>query len=113
MAGRPAARTQALAREFAEVLAKVDVLCLTDIYPGGEKPIPGVDTSLIEGPLRSLRDVDAIHVATEADVLCTLPEILRSGDVFLTLGAGSVSRWGTQVLDRLVPLPNGTEAAHG
>ncbi|MCA9756702.1 MAG: UDP-N-acetylmuramate--L-alanine ligase [Candidatus Eisenbacteria bacterium] len=106
-------RTQALAREFAEVLAKVDVLCLTDIYPGGEKPIPGVDTSLIEGPLRSLRDVDAIHVATEADVLCTLPEILRSGDVFLTLGAGSVSRWGTQVLDRLVPLPNGTEAAHG
>lgn len=106
-------RTQALAREFAEVLAKVDVLCLTDIYPGGETAGPGVDTGLILGPLRSLRDVDALHLPTEADVLRTLPELLRAGDVLLTLGAGSVSRWGTQVMERLERVPNGAEATHG
>ena len=106
-------RTQALAREFAEVLAKVDVLCLTDIYPGGEIPRAGVDTELILGPLRSLRDTDAIHLPTESDVLRTLPGLLRAGDVLLTLGAGSVSAWGAAVTERLVPLPDGAEATHG
>ncbi len=93
-------RTQGLAREFAEVLAKVDVLALSDIYPGGESPISGVSTDLIVDPLRTLRETEVLRVADETEAVAKLSRELQPGDVFVTLGAGSVSRWGEPILAR-------------
>ena len=93
-------RTQALAREFAEVLAKVDVIALTDIYPGGEKPIHGVDSGIIADGLRSLRE-GPIHMVGTGDIAAQrVATLLQPGDVLLTLGAGSISRWGPDALER-------------
>ena len=40
-------RTRDLAEGFADSLREADALCLVDIYPAREEPIPGVDTHLI------------------------------------------------------------------
>jgi UDP-N-acetylmuramate--alanine ligase len=93
-------RTQALAREFAEVLSEVEPLVIADIYPGGEKPIPGVSADLIVDQLRSFGEGAVVRVAGEAEALAEVPRLLRPGDVLLTLGAGSVTRWGPPILDR-------------
>jgi UDP-N-acetylmuramate--alanine ligase len=98
-------RTQALAREFAEVLADVDVLFLADIYPGGERPIPGVRSDLILDQIRSLREREVFRVHDENDAVEQVSTQLLPGDVLLTLGAGSVSRWGSAIMGRY-------EAAH-
>ncbi|MCA9726824.1 MAG: UDP-N-acetylmuramate--L-alanine ligase [Candidatus Eisenbacteria bacterium] len=91
-------RTQALAREFAEVLGDLDVLFLADIYPGGEKPLPGVRSDMILDQIHALRDQTVHRVSDEVETTQAVSAVLEPGDVLLTLGAGSVSRWAPKIL---------------
>lgn len=91
-------RTQSCWKEFTECFSDCDELILTDIYPAGESPIEGVN---------SRRLVDELHHSKKSyipksDQLCQeiLPR-LKSGDVFLTLGAGDGWKVGLQVLELL------------
>jgi UDP-N-acetylmuramate--alanine ligase len=86
-------RLQHLVNEFAGCFAQSDALFLTDIYPAGEKPIPGVTSELLAEKIAHPqffyhKDLD------------TLPEKIlsfaRPGDLILFLGAGSI----TSVADR-------------
>jgi UDP-N-acetylmuramate-alanine ligase len=47
-------RTRDFHIEFAEALAMADVAFLCDLYPAREKPIAGVSSDMISGPMRSL-----------------------------------------------------------
>ena len=69
-----------------------DEVHVMDIYPAGEKPLPGVDSGLI---LRALLRNGA-PASAFGGVLETLKE-LRPGDVFLTLGAGDVWKLGEEI----------------
>ncbi len=93
-------RTQAHFGEFCKVFDSVDELILTEIYPASEKPIPGVSgESLAQGT----RQVGTTHVTyrqTLDDVQTALDDMLRPGDVLLTIGAGSVTRVGPTWLGR-------------
>jgi UDP-N-acetylmuramate--alanine ligase len=92
-------RTEALWRTFADAFVDADVLAITDVYPAGEGPRPGVSGKLI---------VDAVldahpwqHVAwlpTLDDVTSYLASELRPGDLCITLGAGDL----TTVPDRVL-----------
>ena len=92
-------RTQAHFGEFCKVFDQVDEVLLTEIYAASEKPIPGVSgQSLAQGvqqvsatPVRYFQTLDALAQA--------LPEVLRPGDVLLTLGAGSITRLGPAWLE--------------
>jgi len=94
-------RTQALAREFAEVLAEADLLVLADVYAAGEKPIAGVSSDLIADQIGVLTDRPVVRVRDRAAALERVPPLLRPGDLLLTLGAGDVSRWGEPILAQL------------
>src|SRR2546425_4444114 len=87
-------RTQALRERFKTCFTGVSELVLLPIYPAGEKPIPGVASeNLVEGikasgtaMVRSAQDfAQAAKIARE---------ILRPGDLLLTIGAGDVYRVG-------------------
>jgi UDP-N-acetylmuramate--alanine ligase len=91
-------RTQALAREFAGALRASDVLVLADIYPAGEKPIPGISSDLILDALRLVSSREVLRVHGREDAPAAIASLLQSGDVLLTLGAGDVSRWGEPIL---------------
>lgn len=92
-------RTQAHFGEFCKAFDQVDEVLLTEIYAASEKPIPGVSgQSLAQGvqqvsttPVRYFQTLDALAQA--------LPEVLRPGDVLLTLGAGSITRLGPAWLE--------------
>jgi UDP-N-acetylmuramate--alanine ligase len=72
------------------VLAGVDVLLLTDVYPAGETPIQGADGRALARAVRARGGVEPVYV----DPLDELPDALRAvmapNDVVLTLGAGSI-----------------------
>jgi UDP-N-acetylmuramate--alanine ligase len=96
-------RTQLLYREFAEALEGADVVYLAGIYGARETPIPGVSSQLIADLLES--HGKAVAYAAELDDLA--PKVLRelkSGDLFLTAGAGSIDKLGDQVLASLKDL---------
>lgn len=92
-------RTQALAREFAEVLKDADLLVLADVYAAGERPIEGVDSDLIVDQLRAFSDRAVHRVRDKEEALRVVPALLKRGDLLLTLGAGDISKWGEPILE--------------
>ncbi len=92
-------RTRALFGEFCKSFQDVDELLLTEIYPASEDPIPGVSG---ESLAKGVRQVSSTSVRFYPDFEAMrqdLPGILRPGDVFLTLGAGSIFKVGVAYLE--------------
>jgi len=83
-------RTRDLFEDFSQVLSEPDVLVLMDIYAASEEAIAGADGRSLARSIRLRGKVDPIFVTQEDDVAETLHNILKAGDVLLTLGAGSV-----------------------
>jgi UDP-N-acetylmuramate--alanine ligase len=94
-------RTFHLHDEFLTAFDDADVLFLTDIYPAGEPPIPGVHArSLAEGiGARSGRDVR--YVSDRTEMIEAVLRAIRPGDLVLTLGAGDIGAVADQVRERL------------
>jgi len=95
-------RTAHLAYEFARALAAADAVCVTEIYPAREEPIPGVTGRLIVDELARVRPGMPIGWAPElADAVSIVSAWARPGDTVLTLGAGDVERAGPMLLEAL------------
>jgi UDP-N-acetylmuramate--alanine ligase len=87
-------RSQALLEEFGSAFALADKVMVTDIYPAGEKPIPGLDGSTVADALVRHGHPDVTYQPKLADVPALLREWAQEGDIILTLGAGDVWRAG-------------------
>ncbi|NCD24266.1 MAG: UDP-N-acetylmuramate--L-alanine ligase [Deltaproteobacteria bacterium] len=92
-------RTQALFGEFSRVFGPVDQLLLTEIYPASESPIPGVSGQSLAQAVRQISDTPVRFFETFDAMRDALKEILRPGDLFVTLGAGSIWTVGQKYLD--------------
>jgi UDP-N-acetylmuramate--alanine ligase len=87
---------------FAACLDAAHLVVLTDVYPAGEAPIPGVTIEVLAEKLRARRPQGTVVVAGDLDGLVErLGELTRPGDLLLTLGAGSITRAGPRVLQAL------------
>ena len=91
-------RTQALFGEFSKVFEDVDLLLLTEIYPASETPIPGVSGMNLAHAIRQVSDTKVRFFEDFSSMSAALPELLQPGDLFLTLGAGSIWTVGTKFL---------------
>jgi UDP-N-acetylmuramate--alanine ligase len=90
-------RTRDLFDDFAQVLSESEVLIMMDVYAASEKPIAGADGRSLARSIRNRNKVDPVFVADDNDVVDTLKNILKDGDVLLTLGAGSVGTIATNL----------------
>lgn len=93
-------RTAALGPELGAALAAADVAVITDVYPAGEAPVPGVTGALVADVARS-RGVETHFVPTTGELPPLLAELARDGDLVLTLGAGDITGVGPQLLQIL------------
>jgi UDP-N-acetylmuramate--alanine ligase len=94
-------RTQHLLEEFFTAFNQADKLIMTDIYAAGEKPIPGVSGEALYNGVRKHGHKDATFIADKEAVAGHLVQVLRKGDLLITLGAGDVWKIGEQVLEKL------------
>jgi UDP-N-acetylmuramate--alanine ligase len=94
-------RTRDLFQEFGDAFGGADLLFLTEIYSAGERPIPGVDASLIERAVRERSGREVALVADRTRLVDAVVARLAPGDVVLTLGAGDVWKAGEEILQRL------------
>ncbi|HEY3012497.1 MAG TPA: UDP-N-acetylmuramate--L-alanine ligase [Gemmatimonadales bacterium] len=84
-------RTAAHSQAMGQALAAADLVIVTEIYPAREQPIAGVSGQQVaEAAERA--GADARFEPTRAEVGRTVYQVLRSGDVVLTLGAGDITR---------------------
>ncbi len=83
-------RTRDLLDDFARVLADVDVLVLTEVYPAGEAPIANADGRALARAVRARGKVDPVLVEHPRELRSALPSLLHDGDLLLLLGAGDI-----------------------
>ena len=83
-------RTRDLLDDFARVLSAADVLFVTEVYAAGEAPIAGADGRAICRAVRSRGQVEPVLVERVEKLASALKDVLRDGDVVVTMGAGNI-----------------------
>jgi len=94
-------RTRDLMDDFTTAFTDADTLLLLDIYPASEKPIEGITTQVLAQRIAAAGNGGVVYAPSfdaAAEKVATLAE---SGDLVLTLGAGSVSQLGPMILEKL------------
>ena len=95
-------RTSHLWKMFAHCFEDADVVVITDIYPAGEQAIPGVTGELIwQAVDGAQRGGNTSYVPELEEAADYLAEMLRPGDLCLTLGAGDLTQIPDWVISRL------------
>jgi len=94
-------RTYLLMDEFASAFPDADRLLVLDIYAASEQPIAGVSGLALAQKIRCRNDHPAEFAASFAAAVDAVVEPLQPGDVVVTLGAGTVSQLGPQILEKL------------
>jgi len=82
-------RTKFLFNEFTEAFNDADVLILSEIYPFGEDPIPGITSEALKQAIEEKTGRDVILLPyRHSEIVEKLLEILKPGDVAMIMGAG-------------------------
>ena len=91
-------RTLDLLDEFATAFGDADTVAVLPIYAASEEPIPGVTAEALAARITGTRTE---FVADFAAAIAAVLSSARQGELILTLGAGSVSQLGPQILAAL------------
>jgi len=92
-------RTKLLLDKFTLSFQEADVLLLTDIYPAGENPIPGVSGKLLFGAVKKKRAKETFYFPRKEQIVNFLKRNTKRGDLILTIGAGDIRMIGEEFLN--------------
>ena len=94
-------RTEALMDDFAKAFNQADRLFVMDIYAASEHPIAGVTSEALVERLRQFGHRSAAYCGNMQAGIDGILNDVSSGDLIITLGAGSVTQAGDLILERL------------
>jgi UDP-N-acetylmuramate--alanine ligase len=95
-------RIEALWSDFGDAFDGADLIYVTDVYPAGEAPRPGVTGQLIvDAVVRSRPGVDIRYVPRRDELIELLAADLAAGDLCLTMGAGDLTSVPDEVRSRI------------
>src|SRR6266513_1350760 len=83
-------RTKALRQEFGAAFDQADRVVITDVYPASEPPIPGISGQTIADAISAHGHRDVTYQSRFARVHHDVGNMLASGDLVLSLGAGNI-----------------------
>jgi UDP-N-acetylmuramate--alanine ligase len=83
-------RTRDCFEDFVKVLSSVDALLLTEVYPAGEAPIVAADGRALARAVRVAGKIEPVFVEQIGDLPAAVLAMATSGDVVITMGAGSI-----------------------
>jgi UDP-N-acetylmuramate--alanine ligase len=90
-------RTKTFAKEFGEALNGADEVFVLDVYAAREQPMAGVSGASVAEHVR----VPVTYLPDLSVVAERVAEVLRPGDVVVTMGAGDVTMLGGEILAAL------------
>ena len=94
-------RTRDLFEEFLSAFAGADALFITDIYPAGEDPIPGVTAEALCRAIEQRGSTEVRYVPDREHLVDEILPILRPGDIVMTLGAGNIWETSEAIVEAL------------
>jgi UDP-N-acetylmuramate--alanine ligase len=83
-------RTRDLFEDFVKVLSSVDGLLLAEVYAAGEPSIVAADGRSLARAVRVAGKVEPIFVEDIASLPQSVLDVVRDGDVVVSMGAGSI-----------------------
>ena len=83
-------RTRDLFDAFSRVLNEADAVVLMDVYAASEPPIAGADSRTLCAALRARGKLSPVFVEEPMALAPALADLLRDGDLLMTMGAGSI-----------------------
>lgn len=93
-------RTRDFANDFAESLDMLDECILLEIYPARELPIPGVDSGMLLGKMKS----DKKSVCSKQELIKEIQR--RDIEVLITMGAGDIDTLVSPLKEELMKRVN-------
>jgi UDP-N-acetylmuramate--alanine ligase len=85
-------RTAAVWSQFTDAFGGADAVVITDVYPAGEQPLPGVTGKLIADAVSLAHpELSVLYVPDRESLAGQVAALLRPGDLCLTLGAGDLT----------------------
>jgi UDP-N-acetylmuramate--alanine ligase len=94
-------RTQELMDEFVVSFNNADILFLVDIYAASEQPIEGITAETLADNIKKFGHKGVSYIGDVESAAEKVVPGLRSGDLVITLGAGSVTRLSDEIVEKL------------
>jgi UDP-N-acetylmuramate--alanine ligase len=91
-------RTRDLLDEFGGAFGDADSVVVLPIYAASEEPLPGITAELLTSKIAT---PPAEYAPDFAGAIAAVTAAASEGDMIMTLGAGSVSQLGPQILAEL------------
>jgi len=86
-------------QDYADAFAAADLVVLTDIYPSGTQPIPGVTGKLVvNAVLDEHPDARVVWLPRRDDLVSYLASHVGDGDVCISMGCGDIASLPDEVL---------------
>jgi UDP-N-acetylmuramate--alanine ligase len=95
-------RLSNLFEDFCTCFNEADVVAIADVYAAGEDPIPGASRDDLVAGLIAHGHRHARAILDEADLARLFREQARPGDIFVCLGAGTISAWANGLPAKLI-----------
>ena len=94
-------RLSHLMKAFATAFNQADVLVVTEVYPAGEAPIPGVTGRALHDEILQFGHKQAYFEPDLAKVPSLVAGLARPNDIILVLGAGNINRTIPRIAEEL------------
>jgi UDP-N-acetylmuramate--alanine ligase len=92
-------RTRDFYKDFGRSFDDADILVVTDVYPAREKPIEGVNGQIISDQAIRSGHKNVHYIPELKDIQTELSNIVKEGDLVITMGAGDIWKLNRQMLD--------------
>lgn len=93
-------RTRDFYKEFGRSFFQSDILIITPIFPAREAPIPGITGKMIADTAVQSGHKRVIYIDNNKEIVDILKQIVKENDIVLTIGAGSIYKYGEKLLEK-------------
>ncbi len=100
-------RLHLLMKSFGTAFNQADILILTEIYPAGEKVIPGVSGKALYEEIQNFGHKNVLFEPDIENIPASLKNIIQPGDLIIVMGAGSIYRIIPDIIKSLGGKNNG------
>ena len=94
-------RTRDFFKEFAESFLEANTILITNIYPGREKPVIGINSKLIFEELKRLGHSSVYEITNIIELPSMIKKISNDNDLVITMGAGDIWRQCKPIYEEL------------
>ena len=92
-------RLKELFNDFSTCFNEADFVYIADIYPAGEKPIENLNSLTLVNSIISHGHKHAVCI-TKDNLPKTLKRNVHEGDIIVCLGAGNITYWASDLVDK-------------